>query len=1043
MTNASPRRRSRPAPLARGPERLEDRTTPNVAFAVDAAGLNLLTFDTATPGTVSSKLVTGLVVGDVVSAIDVRPFDGQLYAFGLNAAGTSGHLYRLDAGTGVATQVGATTVTFASAVADVGFDFNPVVDRVRLTTNTGENMRLNPNDGTVAGTDTKLSPDIAEAAVAYDRNLNFKPDAVTAAPAGTLTTLFGINPVTDQLVRIGGVDGTPSPNGGAVTNVGPLGVDVNLLDGFDVVGQSGTAFAVLSAVTGLVNDSKLYTIDLTTGAATLVGSFPTTTPGVATVRALAVLPSQVVGTTGNDQIELAANPTVPQSVLVTINGVPKGAFGNSAGSPVSIQALDGDDTIRLADGLQLPSGSADGGPGTDTLDYSLWTTGVAVNLSDITQGDFLLRASLDGAQEVPPTASTAKGTATFVFNSPGKTFDLRMDVTGITLANLTGSHVHSGLVGVDGPIIVDLGDGTQWDPTATGIARTVFGMAFPAAETANLLSGKTYLNVHTKAETGGEIRGQLVLVASVTTATGFGVTAVTNFENATGGAGDDVMLGSDQANTFRGGAGADVLIGRGGKDLLVGDKGSDQLSGDLGDDTLVWNDGDGSDLMEGGAGTDTVQVNGGTADETFTTGPDGDRVTFSRSTGKNFTLDIGSTETLILNGNAGADTVTVAPSKTTAFLVNGGDPTTAPGDALAVNVAGVTGSTLATPSGTDQGKFTFPGGFQPVTFNGMESFAPVATPFAVGPGSGTATARVFSPGGTSLFDVTAFDSAATGGVRVAMGDFNGDGVLDLVAGTGPGVSTLVRIFDGVTKAELFAVVPFETTFTGGVFVAAGDVNGDGRADLAISPDEGGGPRVRVFSGNGFGQIADFLGIEDPAFRGGARAALGDLNGDGADDLIVAAGFGGGPRIAAFSGKSLGSATPVKLFGDFLAFEAALRNGTFVTAGDVDGDGKAELIAGGGPGGGPRVTVFDGADLLTNVQTRSVDFFAGDVTNRGGVRLAVKDLDGDARADLIAGAGTGAGSRVTAYAGSALAGAAPPELFHVDAFAGLTSGVFVG
>lgn len=320
--------------------------------------------------------------------------------------------------------------------------------------------------------------------------------------------------------------------------------------------------------------------------------------------------------------------------------------------------------------------------------------------------------------------------------------------------------------------------------------------------------------------------------------------------------------------------------------------------------------------------------------------------------------------------------------------------------------------------------------------------APGPVQFHVGSGTGrpSLVAGLNADGGT-VWNHSPFGTFS-GGVRVATGDFNLDGVPDVVVGTGPGTPAQVQVLDGVTRKTLFSISPFGT-FTGGVYVAAGDVTGDGRPELIISPDRGGGPRVRIFNGNGFGQISDWFGIDDVNFRGGARVAVGDINGDGRNDVIVAAGFGGGPRVAVFDGKQLGLTGGPKFFGDFFAFEQTLRNGAFVAAGDLDGDGKAELIAGGGPGGGPRVSAFSGALLMQSQQVRIADFFADQPTARGGVRLAAFDRNGDGRDDILAGSGENFGSRIALFDGKTAVGAASPApVWQFDYFNDL-GGIFVG
>ncbi len=339
---------------------------------------------------------------------------------------------------------------------------------------------------------------------------------------------------------------------------------------------------------------------------------------------------------------------------------------------------------------------------------------------------------------------------------------------------------------------------------------------------------------------------------------------------------------------------------------------------------------------------------------------------------------------------------------------------------------------------------------------------------AGGPLNGTG--RVYQSALTSFEFTSDFvgpsDSATT---RPAMADLNGDGIIDQIFGTGPGGGSRVRIVLGANpgNADPFPVIEFdafESGFTGGVFVAAADVDGDGRAEWTVSPDVGGGPRASVYSLDGNltpVKRADFFGIDDPDFRGGARVAMGDLDRDGRAELLVGAGFLGGPRVAIFSGATLFSpdanGNPPKLVNDFFAFPGkdaeTLRNGVFLTIGDLDGDGFGDLVFGGGPGGGPRVYALDGELILNQQFEQAYDqplanfFVGGDTESRGGVRLTVKDLDGDVRADLITASGDQLTSEIRVYRGATFVqpnGVEPPLAQTFDPFGDeLFSGVFVG
>jgi len=324
---------------------------------------------------------------------------------------------------------------------------------------------------------------------------------------------------------------------------------------------------------------------------------------------------------------------------------------------------------------------------------------------------------------------------------------------------------------------------------------------------------------------------------------------------------------------------------------------------------------------------------------------------------------------------------------------------------------------------------------------------PIPQSYGIGSGAGgSPDVYIYDKNSNPVSQIRAFAPGFTGGARVAVADVTGDGVDDIVIGSGPGAPSLVQVVDGVTNQVIFTLQPFETSFTGGVYVSAGDITGDGTAEIVITPDQGGGPRVIVLQGQDFGQIANYIGIPDASFRGGARAAVGDINNDGFGDIAVSAGFGGGPRVTTYNGKSL-AAGQVVPFNDFFIFDGPdiqnLRNGVFIAVGDINGDGFADLIAGGGPGGGPRIQIFSSKELLNGQRNVLANFFAGNINNRGGVRVVAKDLDDDEFADIVVGEGEGAGSQVTAYRGSSRNANGFDTMDAFNAFPGFNAGVYVG
>ncbi|WP_088252982.1 FG-GAP-like repeat-containing protein [Fimbriiglobus ruber] len=397
-----------------------------------------------------------------------------------------------------------------------------------------------------------------------------------------------------------------------------------------------------------------------------------------------------------------------------------------------------------------------------------------------------------------------------------------------------------------------------------------------------------------------------------------------------------------------------------------------------------------------------------------------------------------------------ADVTLNATGGTTASVAVSGTGTTRTVTLTHITGSGTVGISLVSGTAVDTAGNLAPAAGPSATAAAVPVDANAVGQFAASPdagGSGIVT--VYNADGSVAYTVNPFPGVgAQTGVRAVMAGVTGSATPDVIAGTGPGVRAQVVVVSGTTHAVVMTLNPFEDSFTGGVFVAAADLNGDGHADIVVSPDVGGGGRITVYDGATGQVIANFFGIDDPAFRGGARVSFGDVNGDGVPDLIVSAGTGGGPRVAIFDGRSIGlGKTPTKLVADFFAFEPSLRNGAYVAAGDFNGDGYADLVAGGGPDGAPRVEVLDGASLLSSngqAPTMVANFFAGDPSLRSGARVAVKNLDGDGSADLVVGLATGTGTQVATYLGKDLtASGTPTAAAELDPFPGFTGGVFVG
>jgi hypothetical protein len=505
-------------------------------YALDAAGTSLVTINPATLGTnPTPTAITGLASGQTLTSIDFRPNTGQLYG-----ATAGGQLYTIDPATGAATAVGSGfTPALTGNISDV--DFNPTVDRIRVITDGDQNARANPDTGALVDANTTTDGVQVDAPLAYaadDAGAGTDPNVVGAAytnsvAGATGTTLYALDAARDALVSIGSVQGTTpavSPNTGQLFTVGALGVDVASA-GLDIA-NDGPAFALVNAVGG--TGTQLYTVNTTTGAATLVG---TVGDGTQTFGDLAVGASVFTVTPGTQNVaEGAGNATVtvtrngdtsgPASVTFDVVAPGTGVDAATAGSDFGtagqstftgvLTFADGESTQTIT--IPIINDAA------DEPDETL-----VIGLANASGAD--LGATAQATVVITDDDEPVVPASVVVANDPVRT-------TGRAISVLTVNGTDGDDVIVVQPsgrdVVVTLNGAALGTPTPTrGLYRVVvFGGA-----------GNDDIRINSRLKVSAELHGQ---------------------------GGDDLLVGSKGRDLLVGGEGVDGLFGRGGDDILIG-----------------------------------------------------------------------------------------------------------------------------------------------------------------------------------------------------------------------------------------------------------------------------------------------------------------------------------------------------------------------------------------------------------------------------------------------------------------------------------------
>jgi hypothetical protein len=235
--------------------------------------------------------------------------------------------------------------------------------------------------------------------------------------------------------------------------------------------------------------------------------------------------------------------------------------------------------------------------------------------------------------------------------------------------------------------------------------------------------------------------------------------------------------------------------------------------------------------------------------------------------------------------------------------------------------------------------------------------------------------------GHLLTQFNAYDPSFRGGAFVAAAKIDNNAVADIVTGAGAGGGPHVKVFSGASSTVLAQWMAYDLSFFGGVSVAATDGFTTGstftEGTVITGAGPGGAPHVRTFNGVSAGPLTSFFAY-NTAFTGGVYVAAGDLNGNGQNQIVTGPGAGGTPQVRVFNLQTS------QLLNTFNAYDANFQGGVFVAVTDADGTGRAQLVTGAGPGGAPHVKTWRVTPGGISPPTTLTSFFAYDPAFLGGV-----------------------------------------------------------